>query len=101
MRSCSITLLLGASLSFAAELPRNLSRVVEQSGGLPARIPVFGEFEADNGNRWWLRGTVGSNNGPPGLSASLPNRRVWVATETKDFDEKQGDPAKTWKAVVF
>lgn len=100
MRCCSITLLLGAALAFAAEPPRNLSRVMEQ-GGLPLRVHFFEDFETDIEKRWWLRGVVGTNNVPPGLSASLPNRRACRATETKDFDDKQGDPTKTWKAVIF
>jgi len=65
------------------------------------RVHVFEDFETDIEKRWWLRGAVETNNVPPSLSASVPNRRACRATETKDFDDKQGDPSKTWKAVIF
>jgi len=84
----------------AAESPRNVSHPVPQ-GFLPMRVHVFEDYETDIEKRWWLRGVLETNNAPPSLSASVPNRRAARATQSKDFDDKMGDPAKSFKAVVF
>jgi hypothetical protein len=68
---------------------------------LPARVHVFEDFETEIEKRWWLRGVPETTNVPPAQSGSIPNRRACRASETKDFDDKMGDPTKTWKAVVF
>src|SRR5207245_489856 len=68
---------------------------------LPARVHVFEDFETDIEKRWWLRGAPETNDVPPGLSASVPNRRACRAAQSKDFDDKQRDPRKIQKAVVF
>jgi len=53
--------------------------------------------------RWWLRGIPVTEKKAlaPGLSASVLNTRACRAAETKDFDDKQGDPTKSWEAVTF
>ena len=84
----------------AAETPRNISHPVPQSP-LPLRVHVFEDYETDIEKRWWLRGALETNNVPPALSASVPNRRACRATQSKDFDDKMGDPTKSFKAVVF
>lgn len=83
-----------------ADMPRNLSRPIER-GGLPARVHVFEDYETDIEKRWWLRGMPESNIVPSSLSDAVPNRRACRATETKDFDDKMGDPTQRYKAVIF
>ncbi len=70
---------------------------------LPLRVHVFEDYETEIEKRWWLRGapvTVAKELAPA-LSMSVANSRACRAAETKDFDDKQGDPSKTWKAVIF
>jgi len=70
-----------------------------ETGPLPNRVHVFEDYETDIEKRWWLRGEP-SKETPPSLS-SIANTRCAKATETKDFDDKQGDASKTYKAVIF
>jgi len=90
----------GSSATAADDAPRNVSRVIEP-GGLPRRVQVFEDYETEIEKRWWLRGTALAGDLAPSLSASVPNRRVSRAGETKDFDDLMGDPKRVWKAVVF
>jgi hypothetical protein len=85
--------------AFAADAPRNLAYPIEP-GAMPARVHVFEDYETEIEKRWWLRGAATRDNLAPSLS-SIPNRRACRAAPTKDFDDKQGDPAKNWKAVIF
>jgi hypothetical protein len=62
---------------------------------------VFEDYETDIEKRWWMRGEGVTEGVPPSLSASVENRRTCRATETKDFDDKMGDPNITYKAVIF
>jgi hypothetical protein len=87
-------------LAPAADAPRNVAHPVPQ-GPLPLRVHVYEDYETDIEKRWWLRGVLETNNIPPALSASVPNCRACRATQSKDFDDKMGDPAKSFKAVVF
>ncbi|MBR89654.1 MAG: hypothetical protein CMO66_00035 [Verrucomicrobiales bacterium] len=80
--------------------PRNVSKLIPL-GKMPARVHVFEDYETEIEKRWWLRGTPVKENLPPSLSASRPNSRASRATVTKDFDRKQGDPSKQYKAVIF
>ena len=64
---------------------------------LPLRVHVFEDFETDIEKRWWLRGTVETDNVPPSQSDSVRNRRACHATATKDFDDKMGDAKKNFK----
>jgi hypothetical protein len=68
---------------------------------LPAKVHVFEDYETAIEKRWWLRGQPESNNVPPSRSLSLSNWWSCRAAESKDFDDKQGDPGRTYKAVVF
>jgi hypothetical protein len=95
--ACWIDCLSGAGL--AAE-PRNVVRPVDQ-GGLPVRVHVFEDYETDIEKRWFMRGEAVKDVLPPSLSESVPNRRACRAAETKDFDDKMGDPQATYKAVIF
>jgi hypothetical protein len=79
---------------------RNLSKTIAQRG-LPYRVHVFEDYETQIEKRWWLRGEPVTDSLPPSLSRDVPNRRACRATETKDFDDKMGDPTKSYKAVIF
>ena len=70
-------------------------------GKMPARVHVFEDYETEIEKRWWLRGTPVKDNLAPSLSANRPNTRANRATDTKDFDRKQGDQSKQYKAVIF
>lgn len=58
-------------------------------------------YETDIEKRWWLRGSLETQNVPVSLSASVPNLRAFRAGETKNFDRKMGDQTQTLKAVIF
>ena len=83
-----------------AASPPNVSEIIS-TGPLPLRIHVFEDYETDIEKRWWLRGTLETNNVPPTQSDSVANRRACRATPTKDFDDKMGNPKKDFKAVIF
>jgi hypothetical protein len=83
-----------------ARIERSFS-VGAERGALPLRVHVFEDYETRIEERWWLRGKPEEKEAPPSLSASLPNRRAARAAETKDFDDKMGDPERRWRAVVF
>ena len=89
-----------ADSATAAAPARNVSQLISP-GPMPLRVHVFEDYETEIEKRWWLRGVPETNNVPPSLSASVPNRRACRATATKDFDDKLGDSTKTFKAVVF
>ena len=62
---------------------------------LPLRVHVFENFETDIEKRWWLAGVLETMNVPPG------SRRSCRGTLSKDFDDKMGDPAARYTAVIF
>lgn len=97
---CVIAAVCAAAISSAAEPARHVGRVIDQ-GALPQRLHVFEDYETEIEKRWWLRGMPETGDLPPSLSEAVPNRRACRASETKDFDDKMGDPAKAWKAVIF
>jgi dienelactone hydrolase len=72
------------------EIGRNPSALVPR-GGLPARVHVAEDFETDIERRWWLAGRV-----EPGFGG-----RVCRGTLANDFDDKMGDPARIYTAVIF
>jgi hypothetical protein len=90
---------IGGANTFAADL-RNVVPPIEH-GGLPLRVHVFEDYETDIEKRWWMRGQAVEDEVPRSHSASVENRRACRASETKDFDDKMGDPSVTYKAVIF
>ena len=74
--------------------PRAARNVVQPvpRGGLPRRVHVFENYESDIERRWWLAGraTPDANSG-----------RVCIRVLTEDFDDKQGDHATLYSAVIF
>jgi hypothetical protein len=61
----------------------------------PNRIHAIEDFETDIEKRWWLAGKLETVNVPPG------SRRACRGTISKDFDDKMGDPAARYMAVIF
>ena len=78
----------------------NVVESVER-GNIPFRVHVFEDYETEIEKRWWLRGEPIEKRLPPSLSPSVPNKRAFRSTETKDFDRKMGDQTKTYRAVIF
>ncbi len=91
---------LGVAPLAAAAAPLILAKPVPQ-GAMPVRVHVFEDYETEIEKRWWLRGAAVITNLPPSLSGSLSNTRACRATPTKDFDDKMGDPAARYNAVIF
>jgi hypothetical protein len=61
----------------------------------PHRVHAIEDFETDIEQRWWLAGKLETENVPPG------SRRACRGTTSKDFDDKMGDPAARYTAVIF
>jgi hypothetical protein len=61
----------------------------------PLRVHAAEDFETDIEKRWWLAGKLETENVPPG------SRRACRGTISKDFDDKMGDPAARYTAVIF
>jgi len=79
---------------------RTIVQPVER-GKIPFRVHVFEDYETKIEKRWWLRGESIVKKLPPSTSPSVPNKRAFRSTETKDFDRKMGDQTKTYRAVIF
>jgi hypothetical protein len=77
--------------NFAAETTIDTNQFVI-ARMLPPRVHVCEDFETDIERRWWLRGTVETNNLPPSLTPTLANSRACRATPK---------PGEANKAVVF
>jgi hypothetical protein len=62
---------------------------------LPRRVHVVEDYETDIERRWWMAGTIETQDVPPG------SRRACRASLTRDFDDKMGDRDARYKAVIF
>ena len=62
---------------------------------MPARVHVQEDYETDVEKHWWLAGRLETADVPPG------SRRACRSTESKDFDDKMGDPKARYSAVIF
>jgi dienelactone hydrolase len=76
-------------------LPNTNPSTLVDPGALPARVHVVEDYETDIERRWWMAGTIETANVPPG------SRRASRGTLANDFDDKMGDPAKLYSAVIF
>ncbi len=74
--------------------PGNLSKLVEQ-GGFPNRVHAFEDYDTDIEKRWWMSGKAETKDVPPG------GRRACRGVLTQDFDDRQGDMATMYRAVIF
>lgn len=70
-------------------------REPEAAERFPHRVHAVEDFETDIERRWWLAGKLETENVPPG------SRRACRGTDSKDFDDKMGDPKARYTAVIF
>ena len=88
MRRAGLALLLLAGCGIPRPAPESLER-------FPHRVHAIEDFETDIEKRWWLAGKLETENVPPG------SRRACRGTNSKDFDDKMGNPAARYTAVIF
>ena len=72
----------------------NLSHFIDR-GGFPTRVHVIEDYETDIEKRWWMRGTLETEDVPPGSS------RCCRAAPTHDFDDQMGATKVMYRAVIF
>lgn len=72
--------------------PGNPSKLVEP-GRFPSRVHAFEDYDTDIEKRWWMCGKLEVKDAPSG--------RACRAVLTQDFDDKQGDSATMYRAVIF
>jgi inosine-uridine nucleoside N-ribohydrolase len=84
--------------SFGTEVkPRpagNPSKLIDP-GRFPARVHAFEDYDTDIERRWWMCGKLETMDEP------TLGGRVCRAVLTQDFDDKQGDTAAMYRAVIF
>jgi hypothetical protein len=64
-------------------------------GPFPARVHAFEDYETDTEKRWWMCGKLETRDVP------APGGRAMRAVLTQDFDDRQGDLAAAYRAVIF
>ena len=62
-----------------------------ERGAFPARVHVAEDYQTDIEKRWWLAGAAESQGA----------NRACRGTPSKDFDDRMGDPAARYTAVIF
>ena len=72
--------------------PKNLSKLLEPSL-FPVRVHAFEDYDTNIENRWWMCGKLETKD--------ASHRRSQRAVLTQDFDDKQGDTAAAYRAVIF
>jgi inosine-uridine nucleoside N-ribohydrolase len=74
--------------------PKNPATLIE-TGRFPVRVHIFEDYETDAEKRWWMCGKLETKDVP------APGRRAMRAVLTQDFDDRQGDMAAAYRAVIF
>ncbi|MBA4062954.1 MAG: hypothetical protein C0501_04460 [Isosphaera sp.] len=74
--------------------PGHPSKLIEP-GNFPARVHAFEDYDTDIEKRWWMCGKLETKDVP------APAGRACRAVLTQDFDDKQGDTATMYRAVIF
>lgn len=74
--------------------PGNPSKLIDP-GKFPARVHTFEDYETDIEKRWWMCGKLETKDVP------APGGRACRAVLTQDFDDRQGDTATMYRAVIF
>lgn len=74
--------------------PKNPSKLIGP-GKFPARVHTFEDYETDIEKRWWMCGKLETRDVP------VPGGRAMRAVLTQDFDDRQGDKAAMYRAVIF
>jgi inosine-uridine nucleoside N-ribohydrolase len=72
----------------------NPSKLIDP-GRFPARVHVYEDYDTDIEKRWWMCGKAATKDTPNGTG------RACRAVLTQDFDDKQGDTAAMYRAVIF
>lgn len=83
--------------------PGNPSKIIP-TGAMPYRIHVVEDYETDIEKRWWMTGKPETDDiaeDSPGRHPVATGGRAFRATLTQDFDDKMGDRAAMYRAVVF
>jgi inosine-uridine nucleoside N-ribohydrolase len=73
--------------------PKNPSKFIEP-GLFPGRVHAFEDYETSIEKRWWMGGKIEKN-------APRAGRRAMRAVLTQDFDDRQGNMAAMYRAVIF
>jgi len=95
-RASLILLVLGAGSTWlTAGCGTPAVRPQETRERFPHRVHAIEDFETDIEKRWWLAGAPETANVPPG------SLRACRGTNSKDFDDKMGDPKARYTAVIF
>lgn len=91
-----------ASLATVVEAQRQSTHIAPAipQGNFPVRVHVFEDYETDIEKRWWLRGTVQTQDVPAPLGG-IANRRACRSGETLNFDRKMGDRTNKVQGVIF
>jgi inosine-uridine nucleoside N-ribohydrolase len=79
---------------FLPKPPKNATTLIDP-GGFPARVHVFEDYETDIEKRWWMCGKLETKD------VSAAAGRACRGVLTQDFDDKQGDTATMYRAVIF
>ena len=74
--------------------PKHRTRFIDP-GKFPARVHTFEDYETDIEKRWWMCGKLETRDVP------VPGGRAMRAVLTQDFDDRQGDRAAMYRAVIF
>lgn len=74
--------------------PRNPSRFVP-AGAFPTSVHAWEDYDTDVEKRWWMCGRAETADVPPG------GGRAQRAVLTQDFDDRQGQLATAYRAVIF
>jgi inosine-uridine nucleoside N-ribohydrolase len=74
--------------------PKHATKLIDP-GAFPARVHTFEDYETDIEKRWWMCGKLETKDVP------VPGSRAQRAVLTQDFDDRQGDTATMYRAVIF
>jgi inosine-uridine nucleoside N-ribohydrolase len=73
--------------------PKNASKLIEP-GFFPTRVHAFEDYDTNIEKRWWMCGKLETKD-------VAKTGRAMRAVLTQDFDDKQGDTATMYRAVIF
>ena len=74
--------------------PEHRTTLIEP-GNFPTRIHAFEDYDTDIEKRWWMCGKLETKDVPK------PGGRACRAVLTQDFDDRQGQLATMYRAVIF
>jgi inosine-uridine nucleoside N-ribohydrolase len=74
--------------------PKHATMLIEP-GNFPARVHAFEDYDTDIEKRWWMCGKLETKD------VTVAGTRAFRAVLTQDFDDRQGDAATMYRAVIF